>query len=204
MNRLIFLLVIVFVSACIQQNQESPFYEKQYSKFLLFPTCHWDHMPLKVLIDIDSGYKFGGFFDKATELEHIQDALNLWESKTNNTIRFVEVNESPDITIRYTGAFYETGGTTWKTAGESMPVVYENGAIKSSEINLTLSSMDCQNKYTIIHELGHSLCLGHSNSSTFYENGKWKNDIMAWYLTCDEPDISPEMSRALIGIEKNI
>lgn len=158
--------------------------KKEYTPLvpLMYTNNHWDHMPLAVFIDIDSGKKFPTF-DRTMELKNAIDAMMAWQSKTNKTVRFVEVDteDEADIVVRWTNATYETPGETWKTMGTTRISVLpdeDDYIITHAEIDLTLSPIDCHNMLTPMHEFGHALGLAHATFPIVREENLEAYDIM--------------------------
>jgi|GEM_PF-3963714 len=158
--------------------------EKEYEPLvpLMYPNNHWDHMPLTVFIDIDSGRKFPTF-DRTTELKNARNAMAAWQRKTNETVRFTEVGteEDADIVVKWTNATYQTPGETWKTMGTTYSSFLPNNdeyIITHAEIHLTLSAIDCHNAITPMHEFGHALGLAHATYPIVREENLESYDIM--------------------------
>jgi hypothetical protein len=155
-------------------------------------------MPLTIYIDRASGLNYPALFENR-RINDVYNAMQKWTNKTNGAVRFQEVNDtSSDIIVQWVSATYETPGKTWKVLGEVVP------NFRKTYINITLSPYDCQNVYTMLHEFGHALNLAHSEKYYFLENGIKKNDIMYFYSTCDEPDISPDEASTLIEFYKGM
>ncbi|MFH8086850.1 MAG: hypothetical protein QW609_03460 [Candidatus Aenigmatarchaeota archaeon] len=75
--------------------------ETSASAPLLYENIRWNHMPLKVYLNISSALALPYF--SASNVENVREAMQRWENVTNKLITFVEVTkaEESDIVVNW-------------------------------------------------------------------------------------------------------
>lgn len=138
----------------------------------LVPNPRWNHMPIKVYIDLESGAKLPRF--DGDDPQYVRQALGTWEEKTNSLIFFQEVYnpEEAEVMVSWFGDLSEIRGG--KVVGEGGPTrAIETGGgftlIEGGEIFLIPTEGKCVGVSRPVHEMGHVLGLGHISD---------KNDVM--------------------------
>jgi|GEM_PF-834069 len=131
---------------------------------LLYANIRWNHMPLKVYLNVSSGLDLPQF--TLSNLESVREAMQKWENSTNKIVSFVEVTnaEESDIVVNWVKTF-EMGGR--KILGEGGPVVRDTGLFNLTvrgEVYLLTQKVKCLDVVTATHELGHTLGFDHSNN----------------------------------------
>ncbi|MEM5834806.1 MAG: matrixin family metalloprotease [Candidatus Aenigmatarchaeota archaeon] len=131
---------------------------------LLYENIRWNHMPLKVYLNVSSGLSLPQF--SVSNIENVREAMQRWENATNKLITFVEVTkaEESDIIVNWVKTF-EAGGK--KILGEGGPVVRDTGLFNLTirgEIYLLVQRIKCLDITTATHEFGHVLGFDHSKN----------------------------------------
>ncbi|MGC8812601.1 MAG: matrixin family metalloprotease [Candidatus Aenigmatarchaeota archaeon] len=131
---------------------------------LLYENIRWNHMPLKVYLNVSSGLDLPQF--SISNVESVREGMQKWENSTNKIISFVEVAkaEEADIVVNWVKTF-EMGGR--KILGEGGPVVRDTGLFNLTvrgEIYLLTQKIKCLDVVTATHELGHVLGFDHSKN----------------------------------------
>ena len=131
---------------------------------LLFSNIRWNHMPLKVYIDLESAAGLIRFSQE--DVNDFRTAMINWEDETDGTISFIETGdeENADITIEWARRLDDVGSI--KTVGEGGPVVVNTGLFNltvAGKITLVPGDASCKNVNIGMHELGHVLGLDHTD-----------------------------------------
>lgn len=172
-------------------------YQQKISNFtinithpLLYPNLRWQKMPILVKID--------NFSCSPSRIKEIRYAMNLWEEKTNHTIRFKEVESNYQLYITCTSKAesFRKENVIISKLGEGGPTKI----IPTDYFNLTLSafikiastSKSCIKPIRVLHEIGHTLGLAHV---------KDEKSIMYPYESCDQ-DFTPQMINTIKEIYK--
>ena len=126
--------------------------------------------------------------DKSIPVDALRNAISIWE-KNNPDIEFVETNDSPHMTINW-----KIHGTQTHQ-GLASCTYYENGDIRDCVLDISLGDNDCNGKYvqqdvnnisnTIMHEMGHSFGLGHTNNENqlmFGDDGVYQMDTLGYNI----------------------
>jgi hypothetical protein len=144
---------------------------------MLYDNMRWDHMPLRVYLDLNSSNA-----TDVADAEGVRKAFQTWENATNGTISFIEAGarEGADVVIGWQKDLGESG--IYVTAGTGSPQAYDTGLFNLSEsADITLVPIKLRKKYRIwtacdqteAHELGHILGLYHAEDKQdlMYEHG---------------------------------
>lgn len=131
----------------------------------LVPNPRWNHMPIKVYMDTNTGEGLNGFGED--DIEYLRTALKVWEEKTDGLISFEEVDskQEGEVIISWFQSLTEiTGG---KVVGEGGPTIaIDTGGtytlIEGGEIFLIPTDNKCVGINRPVHEMGHVLGLGHA------------------------------------------
>lgn len=131
---------------------------------LLYENIRWNHMPLKVYLNISGALELPQF--TTSNVESVREAMEKWEDETNKTVSFVEVTnfEESDVVVNWVKTF-EVGGR--KVLGEGGPVVRDTGLFNLTvrgEIYLLTQKVKCLDVVTAMHEIGHVLGFDHSKN----------------------------------------
>lgn len=129
-------------------------------------------MPLPVFIGKFNWYKSNGSADEFKYTQMIIDAFNTWEKLTGGLVSFRRTNNIYESQINVEWKRVER-----KSLGTCTFNIDKSGRYYSAEVSIGLSDGIIHHKYmdenevfhTILHEIGHSVGLGHS---------KTKGDIM--------------------------
>jgi len=177
-----------------RKNFNDNYFEIDKSGKTLWDGKHWNYtdFPLKVYVSKSNSKYFKSKFSK-----YISYALKVWE-KADNRISFQEISskKNADIVITFVENLmkkYEENylGLTDYEIGRQKEIEESTVEISLLKFNNEIVS-DGEVKATIIHELGHSLGLGHSDN---------EKDIMYPYIN---PDSFPEMNYTdLSSADKN-
>jgi len=114
------------------------------------------------------------FYSKIKEnntLQTIRDGIDTWNKEAADLIKFVEVDnaQKANFIIRYaTSGEYEEKKTAaiTVTLGEALLTTYNTGLFNLTtyaEMLYTPTTNECENKITVIHELGHILGFAHTS-----------------------------------------
>lgn len=137
--------------------------------FIDYP-LRWEHLPLTYkIVNPKQCYNI--------RIERIEKALNEVELRTNNTITFIEVNDSDNVDISFvcnkTGKYDYDGSTTYETLGLATITFVDTTNInvekkwmhKSTRIDLYGGvNKDCLDyPSTELHEILHVIGVGHSD-----------------------------------------
>ncbi len=143
-------------------------------------TLRWNHFPLTVYIDTDFIKQNPGY------VNDFRQALELWESSTNNLISFLVVSSSDaDISTEWVPNLKEKSLDTLGNTDIKFVNASGYGLIQNADIQLLtktnskdLSELDMTN--LALHEIGHAIGLHHSDN---------ENDIMYPSLTIPSKEI---------------
>jgi len=126
--------------------------------------------------------------NKSIPLDAVKKALSMWE-ENNPDIEFIETNDSPHIVINW--KVYEAESHQ----GVANCIFYENNDVRDCELDISLGQNDCNGKYvqqdvnnvsnTIMHEMGHSFGLKHSNDENhlmYGEDGIYQMDNLGYNI----------------------
>lgn len=131
---------------------------------LLYENIRWNHMPLKVYLNVSSGLALPQF--SVSSIENVREAMQRWENATSKLITFIEVSrvEESDIVVNWVKNFEASGK---KILGEGGPVVRDTGLFNltvKGEIYLLVQKIKCLEIITATHEFGHVLGFDHSKN----------------------------------------
>ena len=126
--------------------------------------------------------------DKSIPIDAVRNAISIWE-KNNPDIKFVETNDFPHMTINW-----EIHGSQTHQ-GRASCVVDLHGDQRNCVLDISLGDNDCNGNYvqkdvdrvsnTIMHEMGHSFGLGHTNNENrlmFGEDGVYQMDTLGYSI----------------------
>ena len=126
--------------------------------------------------------------NKSIPSDAIKKSLSVWE-ENNPDIEFIETDDSPHMVINWKIYEAETH------QGVANCIFYDNGDVRDCELDISLGQNDCNGNYvqqdvnnvsnTIMHEMGHSFGLKHSNDENhlmYGEDGIYQMDNLGYNI----------------------
>jgi hypothetical protein len=126
--------------------------------------------------------------NKSIPSDAIKKSLSVWE-ENNPDIEFIETDDSPHMVINWKIYEAETH------QGVANCIFYDNGDVRDCELDISLGQNDCNGNYvqqdvnnvsnTIMHEMGHSFGLRHSNDENhlmYGDDGSFQIDDLGYEI----------------------